>query len=146
MSLLTKYVNQAEQYINSNCFTVPKGYVDSSLKGFVFSFGASILFAKHNNFGAGLRAGALSVLATTIDAVVRKGITHVQETYFPDLKLGGEVLSDVLKGSFVGALCLSEQMNMQINKKASFLASLALYFFNMGNREKPPIFGFVAHG
>lgn len=140
------YIKKAEQYISDNCFITPKGFGDSSLKGFALSFVASTLFAKYNQLGAGLRAGALSVLATTIDAVVRRGIERLQSAYFPDTQIGGEVFSDVLKGSFVAALCLSNHMNMQINNKASLLASLALYVFNMGNREKAPIFGFVAHG
>ena len=146
MNFYSNYTGKAESYINNNFFTTPQGFVDSSLKGFTLSFGISILLAKQNHLGAGVRAGALSVAATTIDAVVRIGITFIQQKCFPQKTVGGELFSDALKGSFLGALYIGDRMDLQINNKVSALASLALYCWGIGNRETAPIYGFVAHG
>lgn len=143
-ALYNQYTKQVDSFISTKLFGVQDGFTDACLKGFVGSCAISAIFASKNQLGAGIRAGTLSVLATTVDALVRGSLTKILEG--SKIKLKPEHYSDILKGSFVAVAFASYKMGLKVNLPVSTGISLAWYVYNYCNRDKNPIFGFVAHG
>jgi hypothetical protein len=146
MNLYSKITDKLQGFINRRIAQVPNGFVDSCCKSFAVSFAMSSIFAKEDRLRAGFLGRAVSILAVSVDALMRRLIvfisTHCTNNYFSD-STEAAIWTDTTKLSFAMTLYLTQAFKWHVNIKGSCRTTVPLYLYSMNRIANSPCFSIM---
>lgn len=146
INLYSKFTDKLQGVINRRIAQVPKGFVDSCCKSFAVSFAVSSIFAKEDRLRAGLLGGAVSILAVSVDALMKSLIAFISINYTNDefsVPTQAVILTDTTKLSFAITLYLTQAFKWHVNIKGSCRTTVPLYLYSMNRIAKSPCFSIM---
>ena len=146
MCLYSNCTNKLQYLIRNKIADVPDGFVDSCCKSFTASFVVSSIFAKKHNLRAGFLGGAVSILAVSVDALIRRLAIFISPFFSekePSTPTQAIIIIETTKLSFGITLYLAQAFKWQVNIKGSCRTTVPLYLYSMSRISNSPCFGIM---
>ena len=149
MNLYSNCAGVLQGFINRRIANVPDGFVASCFKSFAVSFAVSSIFAKEHRLRAGFLGGTVSVLAVSVDALMRRLLAIISTITTNDEisdPTQGVIVAETTKLSFGITLYLAQVLKLQVNIKGSCRTTFPLYLYSASRIRNSPLFGIVVRG